>query len=400
MSSRTRKLEYNIKKYHKVRKLYDDALQRLELLQGRPLELMEGAIKVDDLSPPDARVRLQSIIDDLIKQIMITGRPVLRVPSRAATNIIWDEKNDMLLMGEKTAAKSLLSLTSSTDVRRLVKVMEIVNNLLEQNLHYTKREVYYMDVEGFGNAQKNSDAVIEDLATVMHSTRNSTNIIASAMGTCVGRLRIRDKDDILDLTRVGKQGWLVNPALNEVEILETDAEFVLVIEKNAAMVRFIEARFWERFPCILMAGRGQGDMASRMFLRRLSKMGLPVFLLVDADPYGSYIASVYMRGSKRLSYESPFMATPDLHLLGVLAKDLDEYNIPKTARLKLTAQDKKRAKELLKEDFIKANKKWGDDLKLMLKTEEKAEIQALTSRGYEFLVDDYLPNKLETGDWI
>ena len=132
----------------------------------------------------------------------------------------------------------------------------------------------------------------------------------------------------------------------------------------------------------------------------LSKMGLPVFLLVDADPYGSYIASVYMRGSKRLSYESPFMATPDLHLLGVLAKDLDEYNIPKGARLKLTAQDKKRAKELLKEDFIKANKKWADDLKLMLKTEQKAEIQAFTSRGFKFLVDEYIPNKLETGDWI
>jgi DNA topoisomerase VI subunit A len=394
------KMEYNTNKYHKVRALYENALQNLQATHGQPLQLPDGVAIIDDLDNKETLERLHSIVDSLVTQIMLTGRPILKVPNRSSSNIIWDENNDMLLMGENTTSKSLLSLSSTTDMRRLAKVMEIVNDLLIQNLHATKREVYYMDVEGFGREQKNSDALIEDVATILHSTRNSTHVIASAMGNCVGRLRLRDGNDILDLSRMGTQGWQVNPALDSVEILETDAEFVLVIEKNAAMVRLAESRFWERFPCILMAGRGQGDMASRMFLRRLSKMGLPVFLLVDADPYGSYIASVYMRGSKRLSYESPFMATPNLHLLGVLAKDLDEYNIPKDARLKLTAQDKKRAKELLKEDFIKANKKWGDDLKLMLKTEEKAEIQAFTSRGFKFLVDEYLPHKLETGDWI
>lgn len=394
------KMEYNTKKYHRVRNMYENALHNLIATHGQALQLPDNVAIIDDLTTLEAKERLHSAVDEIITQIMLTGRPAFNVPNRSASNIIWDEKNDMLLMGESTTQKSLLSLSSTTDVRRLAKVMEIVNNLLEQNLHATKREVYYMDVEGFGKEQKNSDTLIEDLATVLHSTRNSTHVIASAMGNCVGRLTIRDGNDILDLSRLGTQGWQVNPALDSVEILETDAEFVLVIEKNAAMVRLAESRFWEQFPCILMAGRGQGDMASRMFLRRLSKMGLPIFLLVDADPYGSYIASVYMRGSKRLSYESPFMATPDLHLLGVLAKDLDEYNIPPEARLKLTPEDKKRAKELLQEDFIKANKKWGDDLKLMLKTEQKAEIQAFTSRGFKFLVDEYLPNKLETGDWI
>ncbi len=393
------KLIYNTKKYHRVRQLYEEGLKRVAQLQGKELELPDGVAKIDDLDTIDAKARLRQVVDGIIAQIMLTGRPVLEVPNRSASNIIWDENNDMLLMGENTTKKSLLSLSSALDVTRLVRVMEIVNDLLEQNLHTTKRDLFYTDVNLF-KEQKNSDGLIEDLATVIRATRNSTHIIASAMGNCVGRLRIRDGNDILDLSRMGSQGWQVNPALDSVEILETDAEFVLVVEKNAAMVRLAEARFWERFPCIIMAGRGQGDMASRMFLRRLSKMGLPVFLLVDADPYGSYIASVYMRGSKRLSYESPFMATPDLHMLGVLAKDLDEYNIPKEVRIPFTAQDTKRAKELLDEDFIKANKKWEKDLKLMLKTKQKAEIQAFTTKGFKFLVDEYLPRKLETGDWI
>jgi meiotic recombination protein SPO11 len=397
--STSSKQTYDIRKYHKVRKLYEDGLKRIAEMEGKELQLPEGVAKIDDLTTQEAKERLRAVVDGLVTQIMLTGRPVLKVPNRSSTNIIWDELNDMLLMGEKTTSKSLLSLSSATDMTRLARVMEIVNDLLEQNLHTTKRDLFYTDVNLF-KEQKNSDALIEDLATVLHSTRNSTHIIASAMGNCVGRLRIRDGTDILDLSRMGSQGWQVNPALDNIEILETDAEFVLVVEKNAAMVRLAEARFWETFPCIIMAGRGQGDMASRMFLRRLSKMGLPVFLLVDADPYGSYIASVYMRGSKRLSYESPFMATPDLHLLGVLAKDLDEYNIPHEVRIPFTKQDEKRAKELLKEDFIKKNKKWAADLRMMLNSKRKAEIQAFTTKGFKFLVEDYLPTKLETGDWI
>lgn len=390
---------YNTNKYKKVRALYEEGIERIVQMEGKELQLPKGVAKIDDLTTQEAKERLHLIVDGLIAQIMLTGRPILKMPNRSSANIIWDEINDMLLMGENTTSKSLLSLSSATDMARLARVMEIVNDLFEENIHTTKRDLFYTDVNLF-KEQKNSDILIEDLATILYATRNSTHIIASAMGNCVGRLCIRDGTDVLDLSRMGSQGWQVNPALDNVEILETDAEFVLVVEKNAAMVRLAESRFWEQFPSIIMAGRGQGDMASRMFLRKLSKMGLPVFLLVDADPYGSYIASVYMRGSKRLSYESPFMATPDLHLLGVLAKDLDEYSIPQEVRIPFSAQDTKRAKELLKEDFIKANKKWEDDLRLMLKDGKKAEIQAFTTKGFKFLVDEYLPRKLETGDWI
>jgi DNA topoisomerase-6 subunit A len=122
--------------------------------------------------------------------------------------------------------------------------------------------------------------------------------------------------------------------------------------------------------------------------------------LVDSDPYGHYIHSVYLRGSKRLSYESPFLATPDIKLLGVLTRDLDKYKIPEVARLKLEKVDVKRIKDLLSEDFVKKNKAWEEDLKLSLKKNVKAEIQALSTHGFEFLTDKYLPEKLTTGDWI
>jgi DNA topoisomerase VI subunit A len=109
---------------------------------------------------------------------------------------------------------------------------------------------------------------------------------------------------------------------------------------------------------------------------------------------------VYLRGSKRLSYESPFLATPNIKLLGVLTRDLDTYKIPEVARLKLEKVDVKRIKDLLNEEFVKRNKAWEEDLRLSLKKNVKAEIQALSTHGFEFLTEKYLPEKLTTGDWI
>jgi len=220
-------------------------------------------------------------------------------------------------------------------------------------------------------------------------------------GAAIGRLVIRDSGDLIDLTRLGSGGWAITPFLDQVEIVESDAELILVVEKDAALIRLAEAKYWNKLPCIIITGKGSADIATRAFLRKLVKeLKIPAFALVDSDPYGHYIFSVYLRGSKKLSYESPFLATPEIKLLGVLSKDLDEFNIPKEVRLPMTKADIERTEQLLKEPFVQRNKKWVEDLKLMLNRKEKAEIQALASHGFKYLTDHYLPIKIETGDWI
>ncbi len=364
------------------------------------VKLPEDTIQIDDLTPKYTLKRLYQVIDNVLGQIYSTGRPSVKLPSRTASNIIWDEKNDLLLLGKQVSDKQFHSAGSVEDLTRLMRIAEWVHELLVKDKHSTKRDTFYQDVDTY-KEQKNSDKSIEDLATMLYTTRNSTHIIADAKGLCVGRLRIRDDTDILDLEKLGTSGWPITPMLDKVDIIESDAEFILIIEKAAALRRLHEDKFWKHHPCIIMTAKGAPDMATRMFLRRLNKqLNLPVMSLVDSDPYGHYIHSVYLRGSKKLSYESPFLATPDIKLLGVLTKDLDEYNIPQRARLKMKDTDVKRTKELLNEDFVKKNKKWEADIKLALKLKVKAEIQALSSHGLEFLSDRYLPEKLTTGDWI
>jgi len=381
-----------------ARKLFENYLDKGQ--KAHSLKQIEDTVKIDDLNRKEALNRIYLMVDNIIEQIYQTGRPAIQLPSRASSNIIWDEENDLLLLGKQIMEKQFHTLTSVADITRLMRVLEVVAELLMEDLHATKREVFYTDVNLFGE-QKNSDKSIEDIATMLYTSRNSTHIVAAPRGSCVGRLRIRDRTDIIDLEAQGSGGWTISPFLDQIEILESDAEFILVIEKNAAMMRLAEDRFWRKYPCILITAQGVGNVATRMFLKRLNKeLNLPTFTLVDSDPYGHYIHSVYLRGSKRLSYESPFLATPNIKLLGVLTRDLDKYKIPKVARIKMNKQDEKRTKDLLNEDFVKKNKEWETDLKLALKLKEKAEIQAFATHGFKFLTDEYLPEKLTTGDWI
>jgi meiotic recombination protein SPO11 len=54
----------------------------------------------------------------------------------------------------------------------------------------------------------------------------------------------------------------------------------------------------------------------------------------------------------------------------------------------------------LEEDFVKANPEWVAELEIMVQSKVKAEIQALSSFGFQYLSQVYLPLKLQEGDWI
>ncbi|MFW9907265.1 MAG: helix-hairpin-helix domain-containing protein [Candidatus Thorarchaeota archaeon] len=388
-----------VQKLAKEMRLQWAEVDRMEQAGELPTDLPE-TVEVVNLESKDTTDRLVSTAADVLNETLMTGRPAFEIPSRSSDNIVWDEFRDLLLLGMKTVSRPYHSLASVVDATRTARVMEIIYQLLRSNLHASKREVFYSDVNLFRD-QKYSDKIIEDVSSMLNTTRDSVHVVASARGSAMGRVVIRDGGDTIDLTKMGTGGWAVTPFLDQLEILESDAEFILVSEKDAAVMRLSEAKYWNRQPCIVITGKGSGDIATRAFLKMLVKeLEIPAFALVDSDPYGHYIYSVFLRGSKRLSYESPFIATPELKLLGVLSRDLDAFDIPKSVRIPMEPADIKRVREMLKEPFVQKNKEWVEDLQLMLRLKEKAEIQAFASHSFEYLTDVYLPRKLETGDWI
>jgi meiotic recombination protein SPO11 len=60
------------------------------------------------------------------------------------------------------------------------------------------------------------------------------------------------------------------------------------------------------------------EKATRLFLKKLkSALQIPILGLVDSDPYGLKILSVYMSGSKNMSYDSASLTVSDIKWLGV-----------------------------------------------------------------------------------
>uniref|UniRef100_A0A7S3A3F9 DNA topoisomerase (ATP-hydrolyzing) n=2 Tax=Rhodosorus marinus TaxID=101924 RepID=A0A7S3A3F9_9RHOD len=200
---------------------------------------------------------------------------------------------------------------------------------------------------------------------------------------------------------MGVGGKAIPPFTDRITDIKSDASFILLVEKDAAFMRLAEDRFYNKYPCIIITAKGQPDVATRMFLKKLRyTLRIPILGLVDSDPYGLKILSVYMSGSKSMSYDSANLTTPDIKWLGVRPSDLDKYNIPEQCRLPMTEYDIKTGKELLEEDFIRKSEIWVEELELMVKRKEKAEIQALSNFGFQYLTEEYLPRKLAEGDWV
>ncbi|MEA2071357.1 MAG: hypothetical protein U9O98_08710, partial [Asgard group archaeon] len=317
------------------------------------------------------------------------------------SNVIYDPESELLLLGQKIIERKWNDMSAIKKFSAQLRVLSIIHELLELDMHGSKREIFYTDVGLFEDQQRGSDPLIEDSAVMLGTYRKNLHVTANDRGLVVGRLKYRDNGDLIDCTKQGSSGKNVNPMQDHITDLESDAEFVLVIEKQAAFLRLAEDKFYEKYPCVILTGSGQPNVGTRTFLRRIShELSLPVFAVMDSDPYGLDILRVYGLGSKSLSYESYELATPDIQWLGVRPTDLDKYSLPKNCRLPMTKMDIHRAKNMLDEDFVKARPEWIKELNLMIETKQKAEIQALASRGIKFFTEEYLPSKIETGDWV
>src|SRR5262249_56101411 len=86
----------------------------------------------------------------------------------------------------------------------------------------------------------------------------------------------------------------------------------------------------------------------RRLARRLhEEYRLPVYVLVDNDPWGYYIYSVVKQGSINLAFESQRMAIPKAKFMGLSSADPELYELPRNVAIKLNQKAIARAKELM-----------------------------------------------------
>ncbi len=356
----------------------------------------------------------------VINKILKGGEPELTLPKRTLHNTVWDEKSKILRLGGATLTRRFLDVNESKMFMKTTLMASIIYEALLNDEYPTIRDLYYrgkhtivyLDHKGrkreenTWDDQKESDAVITDVEVFTGLLREEMLILSKEKGKVVGRMRIRSGDDVIDLSKMGHGAYAIEPTPDLIEFIDVDAEFVLVIEKDAVFQQLHRIKFWDRYKCLLITSSGQPDRATRRFVRRLNEeLGLPVYILTDADPYGWYIYSVFRSGSINLSYESERLATPKAKFLGVSMSDIFEKNWlgPKERKnviIKAKETDIKRAKEMQRYDWFKSSEKWMHELDLFLKKKSKLEIEALAVKGLRFLSETYIPQKIQTGDWI
>ena len=336
-----------------------------------PAEIPSNIVEVAELNANEVLEGMETIALSIANQVLAKQGFSMAVPSRAASNQIYIQAWDRIVLGNKTSSRNFLHVKDSRKSAVTLRVMQLLHAVLVKRIHITKRDLFYTDVKLFVN-QMDSDGVLDDVATMIGCTRSNLHVVASDKGLVVGRIQFEEDGDYIDCTKMGVGGKAIPPYIDKIENITSDAEFILLVEKEAAYMRLAEDRFYNRYPCIIITAKGQPDVATRMFLSRATaQLKIPVLGLVDSDPYGLKILSVYMSGSKNMSYDSASLTTPDIQWLGLRPSDLDKYDLPDQCRLDMTENDIKCGKEMMKEDFILKNPKWMKELSIMVKTKKK-----------------------------
>ena len=251
--------------------------------------------------------------------------------------------------------------------------------------------------------QSESDVVLEDLEVGLGSLREELHLYADKRGDMVGNLTIIDAGDEIDLSRMGSGGYSI-PSIVEPSVIQfkkCTADFILHVEKNTVWSRFNEDKFWKKHNCILTHGGGQPSRGVRRLLRRMhEELGLPVYCLLDCDPWGHYIYSVIKQGSINLAFESERMAVPDAKYIGIRAKDYDRCELSDDVKISLNDRDTKRAKQIMEYPWFKDKRLWQREIKHMLQNGFKMEVESLITKDISYVTEVYVPQRLDEQDFL
>ena len=141
-----------------------------------------GVVLVDDEDPIHVRKRIKDIVIDFVDNALKEPtKASFQIPSRSAENIGYDEELMMVLMGNLLTDKAFRNLSSVQSFSQFAEMMRLVDGVLREKIHATKRDLFYRNPKLFGD-QRVSDGLIEDLGAMLRVTWNSLNVLASAKG--------------------------------------------------------------------------------------------------------------------------------------------------------------------------------------------------------------------------
>jgi len=353
---------------------------------------------------------IELMADGVARDGLKGQEPSVEIPLRTVSNMNWNKRKRILEMGDSTQTRSLFNVGQARKFMQTLLLAKGSRELIKAEKTLSLRGMYYMSlhtIEGTKektfNDQGESDTVLEDLEVSLGGLREELHVFAKKRGTMVGNITIEDNRDEIDCRRMGTGGYAI-PSICEPSVIQfkkCDAKFVLHVEKDTVWSRFNEDRFWETHNCILTEGSGQPPRGVRRLLHRLNKeLGLPIYCLLDCDPWGHYIYSVIKQGSINLAFESERMAIPDAKFIGIRAEDYDRCDLSPDVRIALNDRDITRARQIAEYPWFKDKRPWQREIKKLLGNGFKMEVESLITKDISYVTEEYVPARLKAKDFL
>ena len=334
--------------------------------------------------------------------------PDIELPLRSLANVSYNADRGYLELGDATKTRTL-TVNTVRSFAQTLRLMSAARQMVESDDFATKREAYYIS-KNWGDCrfdeQAESDAIMDDieaLASLHGLSREQLRFYPESHGGAVaGPLTVMDTDPetdaalAIDCAGFGSGAYSVPRSVEHLGF-RTDADFILAIETGGMFQRLHNHRFWKRANCILVEMGGVPTRATRRFIRRLSdEADIPVYCFVDCDPYG--FANIYRTlkaGSGNAAHINRFFCVPRAQFLGVTPSDIIDYGLA-DATHPLSKTDIKRANDAIENDpFFSAHPRWIAAIEQLLEMGVRAEQQALAKWGLNYVIDEYLPRKLD-----
>lgn len=353
---------------------------------------------------------LQGLAGTVVEAATKKREPYIDVPTRSLSNVKYNKSKRFIEMGSSTNRRQLFNLSQAKSYMQTMLVASGSKRLIAEGKTTSLRGLFYMllhDIEGTKEKtfedQSESDTVIEDLEVTVNALREELHLYAKNAGSMVGPITLNDSGDEIDCSRMGSGGYSI-PSIVEpdvVQFLKCKAKFILHVEKDTVWRRFNEDKFWQKYDCILTHGGGQPPRGVRRMVHRLhNELKLPVYCLLDNDPWGYYIYSVIKQGSINLAHESKRMAVPEAKYLGLRSIDFERCELSDSVKITLNDTDAKRAKQIASYPWFEHKPKWQKEIDQMLKNGFKLEVESLISKDISYVTETYVPDRLEEQDWL
>ena len=353
--------------------------------------------------------KLRILGEDMIAEVKKNLSPSFTTRLRGRSNVKYDESVGYIRLGDKSETRTFVNVSQARKFMQTIAIANKCKKFILEGAHTSVRGLYYQLKFSLGEnfdenlfeAQDESNPLIEDLELALGVKREDLNLNANRKGAVAGGLVLEDRFggdvSVIDCMKQGRSGWMIPSDVDNGMVLKKiTAKYVLVIEKDALWQRLNEDKYWKKENCILITPMGQASRGCRRLLRKLADEGLPIYVATDCDAWGWYIYWTIKTGSINLAYLGSEIAVPEARFVGVTMQDISDYDFLGKLTINAKPIDVKRAKEMLNYPWINQHNEWVKELKEVLKTKKKIELDALQGPRLSF-VGDYLKEKIKAG---